>query len=91
MNLSFGVLVTTDKRSGRIMSVYLQIREGKAADVHEVSDGAAFANYNRRGELLGIELLAPCHISVLTKIAREASVKRFIRNGIPQQMALAGV
>jgi hypothetical protein len=89
MKLSFGILVVTNKQTGKIMSVYLQVREGKAVEVHEVCEGAAFANYNRKGELLGIELLAPCHIGVLAKVSRDANVKRFIRNGIPRQMELA--
>jgi uncharacterized protein YuzE len=89
-SLSFGVLVTTNKVTGEIMAAYLQIREGKAAEVREYCDGAAFANYNRHGELIGIELLAPCKLSVLTRISQDNSVKRFIRHGIPRQLELAG-
>lgn len=88
--LSFGVLVTTNKLTGEIMSAYLQIREGKAAEVREFCNGSAFANYNRKGELIGIELLAPCRLSVLTRISQDSNVRRFIRRGIPRQMELAG-
>jgi hypothetical protein len=57
--------------------------------VHEHCNGAAFANYSDKGELLGVELLAPCKPSVLMRITADPNVKKFIRGGIPRQMALA--
>jgi uncharacterized protein YuzE len=90
MSFSFRVSVETDLRSGRIMAVYLRIRKGKAAKSVEYCDGAAFANYDRRGDLIGIELLAPCRLSVLNKIAVQPQVWQFIGNAIPRKMALAG-
>src|SRR5207302_1987158 len=51
--------VAIDKDTGRTLAVYFQIRNGKAAEVREIEDGVAYANYNRKGELLGVEILAP--------------------------------
>jgi len=90
MNFSFQVTVETDLRSGRIMAAYLRFRKGKAAKVVEFADGNAYANYDRKGELIGVELLAPCRLSVLTKIAVQPQVRQFVRRAIPRQMALAG-
>lgn len=89
MKFRFRVAVQTDERSGRIMSAYLQFREGKAAKVVEYADGNAFANYNRKGELLGIELLGPCRLSVLEKVAKTKEVRDFVRRVTPREMAVA--
>ncbi len=44
------------------------------------------ADYDPNGHLLGIEILAPCEIAVLDKIARRESkpIKNFLRNSIPR-------
>lgn len=88
MKPSFAISVCTNEKTGDIMAVYFQVREGKATEVREHCEGAAFANYNRKGELIGVELLAPCKMSVLTRISKDANVKRFIREGIPRKMEL---
>ncbi len=83
--------VEVDKNTGKTLAVYFQIRKGKAADVREIVDGVAYANYNRKGLLLGVELLAPCKISILDRIAHKEpiQIKRFLRDSIPRKMALA--
>jgi uncharacterized protein YuzE len=77
--------------TGDVSAVYFHIRPGKSALVKEFAGGSAFADYDRHGNLLGIEVLAPCEIAVLDKIARQESkpVKNFLRNSIPREMALA--
>lgn len=83
---SFRVSVETENHTGRVMAVYFQIRKGKSSVTREYADGNAFADYNRRGELLGIELLAPCEAAVLDKIAKKAPERRFVRGAVPQGM-----
>lgn len=91
MKFSFQLTVTNDNRTGEILSVYLRIRKGKVDKVREIQDGAAFVNYGRKGELLGIEMLAPCRLSVIEKIAQsEPSTRQFIRKNVPPGMVLAG-
>lgn len=94
MKFSFQVMVTNDNRTGKILSVYFRIRSGKAAQVKEFQDGAAFANYNHKGELIGIELLAPCQLAVLDKISKsepkaQLEVRRFVRGNMPRDMVLS--
>ena len=92
MKSDFDLSVETDNDTGRVIAVYFQVRKGKAATVREYANGQAFANYNSGGELLGVELLAPCNIRVLDKIANTASVsirertKRFLRSSVPREM-----
>lgn len=87
--------VETDNRTGEILAVYFQIRRGKAATVNELQDGVAYANYDRKGRLLGIELLEPCEVQCLTRIAEKEPakfqnrVKNFFKSSIPRKMMLS--
>ena len=90
MDREFRVAVTTDAQTGDLMAVYFQVRRGKATKVREFEHGNALANYNHKGELLGIELLGPCHVKVVDRIAKkDATVKRFVRSSAPRRMLLA--
>jgi hypothetical protein len=95
-NPEFKVTTAHNKRTGALLSVYFQIRHGKAEEVREVANGAAFANYDRKGRLLGVELLGPCQVTVLTQLAKKEPAKykdritSFLRDSIPRKLALAG-
>jgi uncharacterized protein YuzE len=90
--INFGVTVTTDDGTGEVLSAYFQIRKGTSHQTVEFADGAAFADYNRHGELIGIELLAPCKVSVVDQLAANESrdvrmrTKQFIRNSGPRTL-----
>ena len=83
---NFGMTVETNQQTGAIMAVYWRVRKGKSQTIREFADGAAFADYGRDGKLLGIELLAPCSIKVLDKIAGQQLTKAFRKNSIPRAM-----
>jgi hypothetical protein len=92
---NFHVQVSTERATGRVLAVYFQVREGKAAKVDELADGAAFANYSSSGKLLGVELLGPCEIKILDRIVRRDPdvqgrnrVKQFFRRTGPPEMVL---
>jgi hypothetical protein len=91
----FGVGIDVNNSTGEILAVYFQVRKGTASNVVEMANGAAFVNYNKRGQLLGVELLAPCSISVLDRIAqneplsRRSYVRKFFRRSVPREMVAA--
>ena len=93
MKYELSLSVETDKETGDIMAVYFQVRTGKVSKVIEREKGAVFVNYAKNGELLGVEMLAPCNISVLDKIAAKepmttrSTTRRFFRRAVPRQMA----
>jgi hypothetical protein len=95
MNLNFGVEVTVDSKTGRPISVYFQVRRGRVHETREFADGAACADYDRTGALLGIELLAPCRVSIVDQLAANEpetvrrDAKRFIKNAGPRQFIAA--
>ena len=91
-DFNFQLKVSIEKQTGRVMAVYFQVREGKAAKVRELAEGKAFANYGATGKLLGVELLAPCEVTVIDRIVRREpkTVKEFLHKSAPREMLLAG-
>ena len=61
----FRVSVETRNQTGEVLAVYFQVRKGKTKLTKEHAGGNVFADYDKRGKLLGIEMLAPCRASVL--------------------------
>ena len=92
---SFEVSVMTENDTGDVLAVYFQIRKGKVHETREFADGVAFADYNKHGELIGVELLAPCNVSIVDQLARNetAAVRRrtksFMKSAGPRQMIAA--
>ena len=83
---SFQVSIETEDQTGKVIAVYLQIRPGQTKTTKEYAGGNAFADYDRRGHLLGIELLAPCRAAVLDKITERGPTKKFVLNAVPRGM-----
>lgn len=88
-NFRFDVEIDTD--TGDILAAYFQVRTGKVHTVKEHAGGAVLANYNRKGELLGIEVIAPCRVSILDRIGRQDSqaTRKFFRNALPRELVEA--
>ena len=84
--LSFGLSVETEDRTGEILAVYFQIRKGRVAKTKEIVEGTVFADFDKEGKLLGIEMLGPCEVAVLDKISNSSRVKRFVKESIPRGM-----
>lgn len=91
----FEVSVAVDRDDGEILAVYFRVRKGNSAECIESEDGAVVADYDKDGNLLGVELLAPCSVQVLDRIARReppssrTRVRNFLRNNVPRRMIAA--
>lgn len=89
-NLNFQISVETDNQTGEVLAVYFSIRKGRSAEVREFCNGKAFADYDSKGTLLGIELLAPCKLSLLDKIEGSGpEVRKFVKRVAPREMVTA--
>ena len=89
MKHDFGIGIEVENNTGELLAVYFQIRKGKAAQTKEFADGNVFVDYAKNGELLGIEMLGPSHISVLETItANEPETQRFVNRSVPREMAI---
>jgi uncharacterized protein YuzE len=90
MKHDFDVNVEVQNQTGEVLAVYFQSRKGKSAETREFDNGRVFADYDKRGRLLGIELLGPTQIAVLDQITmKEPETQRFVHRSVPRQMALA--
>ena len=87
----FKVSVSTDEDSGRLLAVYIRVREGQVEETVEVDEDRAFADYDAAGQLLGVELLAPCSVQVLDNLAAKepAEVREFLHSCPPRAMVLS--
>ena len=83
--------VSVNEETGSVRAAYLRVREGEVAETREVAEGRAFADYDATGALLGVELLAPCEIAVLDRVAAQEPepVKRFLRGSAPRELISA--
>jgi uncharacterized protein YuzE len=90
-NPKFRLEVSYHDTTGDPVAAYLRIREGKVVETREVSEGIAFADYGPDGFLVGIELLAPCPLAVLDRVAANEpeSVRNFLRAGVRKEMVCA--
>jgi len=87
-NIRLQVLNTT----GELSAAYFRFREGKVNRTIEVADGKAFADYSASGKLLGVEVIAPCNINVLKRLAKgkeREPISRFLHNSAPRSLVLA--
>jgi uncharacterized protein YuzE len=86
----FDVTVEVENATGEVLAVYFRVRKGKSALTKEYARGNVFVDYDSAGQLLGIEMLGPCRISILDKItSNEPEARRFVKRAIPRQMAVA--
>ena len=87
----FRLEISFNETTGDPVAAYLRIREGKVAETREISEGVAFADYGADGSLLGIELLAPCRVGILDRVAEKEpeAVRQFLRSGVRKEMISA--
>lgn len=95
MELDFGISIEVDNATGKTICVYFRVRRGKVHETREFADGAAFADYDKSGQLLGVELLSPCKVEIVDQlsanepVALRSRAKRFMReNGPPSMIAV---
>lgn len=76
----FRLEVSFHEATGEPVAAYLRVREGPVTETKEVREGVAFADYGADGDLLGIELLAPCDRELLDRLSEEEpeAVRRFL-------------
>ena len=92
--ISFDVSIEVDQTTGVVQAVYFQVRKGKVAETREFENGSAFADYDNAGNLLGVEILAPCKATVFDRIAASEPadsgpvVKKFLKRSAPRDMIL---
>jgi len=82
------VETSVDDQTGRVIAVYLRVRQGDVAETKELEEGVVYADYDSAGLLLGIELLGPCQVEVLDRAGRSEPepIKRFLMGAAPREL-----
>jgi hypothetical protein len=82
----FRLEASFDSKTGCVVAVYLRVRSGPVGKTEEIREGVAYADYAADGSLLGVELLGPCDVEVLERIARTEPerVRGFLKSGAPR-------
>ncbi len=87
--ISFGVSIEVDQVTGEVQTAYFRVRKGKTVETREFENGNLFADYDNAGNLLGVEMLAPCKVSAFERLsAPEPAVKKFLKRSAPRDMVL---
>jgi uncharacterized protein YuzE len=76
---------------GTIEAMYISVADGKIAKTKEIEEDALLADFDSRGRLLGLEVLAPVKISDLLKQVKtptKKAFKRFIQYTAPSELVL---
>ncbi len=77
---------------GTIEALYILVRDEKASRTKEIIEDILLADYNNRGQLIGIEVLAPVKIAKITMLVEEPRrrpFRRFVKEQAPGELVLA--
>ncbi len=77
------------RNDGTLEAAYVRFRHGKVSKTREIIEDVLLADYNTRGRLLGIEILAPVRIADLVRLVDEPSRKpfrRFVERSVPREL-----
>lgn len=77
------------RNDGTLEAAYVRFRPGKVSKTKEVIEDVLLADYNSRGKLLGLEILALVKISDLIRLVDEPSrrpFRRFIERSAPEEL-----
>ena len=65
------ISIETDNATKRVLAIYLQVEEGEVFRTVEIEQDACYADEDKSGRLLGVEILAPGTLTFLTKKVAE--------------------
>jgi uncharacterized protein YuzE len=86
--LGFEISVSA-RNDGTLEAAYVRFRSGKVSKTKEVIEDVLLADYNSRGKLVGLEILAPVKLSDLIRLVDEPTRKpfqRFIKRSAPVEL-----
>ena len=77
---------------GNVQAVYIRLLDNKIAKTVEIEEDVLMADYDSRGRLVGIEILAPVPLSNISKLVeppRRKPFSRLVREQAPSKLVLA--
>lgn len=77
---------------GALQAVYIRLCSNKIARTKEIVDDIVMADYDARGQLVGIEILAPVRLTIISRLVdqqRRRPFRRFVKEQAPDDLVLA--
>jgi uncharacterized protein YuzE len=85
-------LSLSGRGDGTLEAAYIRFLNGKVASTRELIENTLIADYDSRGRLIGIEVLAPVSLAILAShvaMPRRTSLRRFLKHSAPRQLIRA--
>lgn len=82
---------TSARDDGTLEAVYIRLMSNKVAKTREIQEDVLLADYDRNGNLVGLEILAPVKFSDLASLVdkpRKTPFKRFVTESAPSAMVV---
>lgn len=80
------------RNDGTLEAAYIRFKTTKVHRTVEVIEDSLLADYDRKRDLVGIEILAPVRLTDLTRLVdrdRRADFRRFARQAMPHELVAA--
>ena len=80
------------RNDGTVEAVYILVRDNKAVRTKEIVEDVLLADYDSRGQLVGIEILGPVKLLEITPLVEEPRrrpFRRFVKERAPDELVLA--
>lgn len=77
---------------GTVQAVYIRLRTNKITRTKEIVEDIVMADYDGRGQLVGIEILAPVSLRIIVKLVdqpRRRPFSKFVKKRAPGDLVLA--
>lgn len=90
-NIQFQISLS-GRSDGTLEAMYIRLREGTVARTEEIKEDVLLCDFDRRGNLLGIEILAPVKLSKLTQLVSRPMrrpFRRFVGSAAPEELVEA--
>lgn len=89
MNEPIGFEFSVSARDdGTLEAAYIRLRRAPVARTEEVLEDGLLADYDRQGNLVGIEILSPVKLSSIVRLVdedRREPFRRFVRRAAPEE------
>ncbi len=85
-------LSLSGRSDGTLETAYVRFQKGDVASTRELVEDTLIADYDSRGRLIGIEILAPVSLATLARqvgVARRSSFRKFLKHSAPRQLIQA--
>jgi uncharacterized protein YuzE len=82
-------LSITGRGDGTLEAAYIHLSDGKVARTREVIEDVLLVDYDSKGNLVGIEILAPVRLANLTKLVdapQRTSFRKFVKHSAPSEL-----